>query len=118
MADAPRQTIHETYRDKPRGVLVIDRVSRHLPGIYVVSEADAATTTSAAPAQGKVGAAEAIRWLPDLGHVATRIDCWRGGCGRAGQYPLAWSVGVVVSYSKVVAQRDRRRADAMSSFPG
>jgi hypothetical protein len=47
--------------NKPRGVLVIDRVSRHLPEMYVVSEADAAAIREAYETGGELSAAIELR---------------------------------------------------------
>jgi hypothetical protein len=47
--------------NKPRDMLVIDRVSRHLPEMYVVSEADAAAIREAYETGGELSAAIELR---------------------------------------------------------
>ena len=47
--------------NKPRDMLAIDQVSRHLPEMYVVSEADAAAIREAYEAGGELSAAIELR---------------------------------------------------------
>ncbi len=90
--------------NKPRGVLATDRVSRHLPEMYVVSEADAAAIREAYETGGRVvrchratpplprhhgqrqgaGAGEGYRWVATAAKPSTEgsqaIPEGEGGC--------------------------------------